>query len=148
MNWLATDRSRLEDRTKVPHSKAHRVLAAYVCLLAVGLLFAPYAGAAWMNHAMDCCTGDHCNIPEHHHRNAAPHADCDHDSGGLTACTMSCCQDEDQVFVAAMTFVMPDPTVAAVQAQSRAALDSPRSIEIPRSIQPLLPPPRAVSLNL
>jgi len=150
MNWLAKDPSRLKSGTKVSHSKAqlHRVLAEYFCLLAVGILFAPYAGAAWMSRGMDCCTGDHCNIPQHHHRNPPAHADCDHNSGGLTACTISCCQDEDHVFVAAMTFVMPAPTLAAVQAQSRATVDSVRSIEIPRSIQPLLPPPRAVSVSL
>src|SRR5262245_61906789 len=85
-----------------------RYFAAWICLLAVASLFAPLAGAAWSLSSMDCCTGDHCTIPKHHHRQAPIQADCDHESSvGLTNCSMSCCQDEERVFATAMNFVMP-----------------------------------------
>jgi hypothetical protein len=120
-----------------------RLLAAWACLLAVASLFAPLAGAAWSTSTMDCCTGDHCTIPKHHHRNAAAHLDCDHDNaGGLTACSMSCCQDEQRPFAAAMNFVMPLQVVSSAPVHMTSALQATRSIEIPRSVQPLVPPPR------
>lgn len=131
------------------HLKRRRALAAWVCLLAVALLFAPYAGAAWASHAMSCCTGDHCDIPQHHHRKTPvsktpAHADCDHEGGGdMTECSMSCCQDEERPLMGAMNFVMPPVVFSAGAMPSAPALDAPSSIEIPRSVLPLLQPPRA-----
>jgi len=120
-----------------------RLLAAWVCLLAVASLFAPLVGAAWSTSAMECCAGDHCTIPKHHHRKAAANLDCDHDNAGaLTECSMSCCQDEDRPFATAMNFVMPVPTASSAAIHVTRAMDAPRSIEIPRSVQPLVPPPR------
>jgi hypothetical protein len=113
----------------------------------VALLFAPYAGAAWVSHAMSCCTGDHCAIPQHHHRREAPvHADCDHDGGGagMTECGMYCCQDNERPLMAAMTFVMPPAEVVAAPMAATPAVDTPRPREIPRSITPLLQPPRVL----
>ena len=129
--------------------KLHRVLSAWLCLLAVALLFAPYAGAAWASHAMSCCTGDHCNIPQHHHRKAplskaASHADCDHESGStMTECAMSCCQDEERLLLNAMNFVMPPVEVVAGAMPSTRAVDAPGAIEMPRPVAPQLQPPRA-----
>src|SRR5216683_1615999 len=100
-------------------SERRRALATWVCLLAVALLFAPYAGAAWASHAMSCCTGDHCDIPQHHHRKTPVsktpvHADCDHENGGaMTECAMSCCQDEERPLMGAMNFVMPPVVFSA-----------------------------------
>jgi hypothetical protein len=129
-------------------SERRRALAAWVCLLAVALLFAPYAGAAWVSQETSCCTSDHCNIPQHHHRkapvNKTPvHADCDHENGGaLTECSMSCCQDDERPLMGAMNFVMPPVVFSAGAMPSAPALDAPSSIEIPRSVLPLLQPPR------
>src|SRR5258707_702015 len=123
-----------------------RILAAWACLMAVVFLFAPLAGAVWSSSAMDCCTGDHCTIPTHHHHKAPTGADCDHDGGsGLTNCSMSCCQDEDRPFATAMNFVIPALVSTAAPFRVTRALDAPQSIEIPRSIQPLLPPPRVTA---
>jgi hypothetical protein len=126
----------------VPQTR-FRVFAAWACLLAVASLFTPLAGAAWSASAMDCCTGDHCTIPEHHHRKAAAHLDCDHDnSGGLTECSMSCCQDQDRPFATAMNFVMPVLPDSSAAIHVTRADNARGSIEIPRSVLPLLPPPR------
>jgi hypothetical protein len=129
-------------------TQRHRpILAACLCLLAVVLLYAPLAGAVWVGHAMACCTGDHCNIPEHHHRKAAPvdagsHLDCGHDMSGLMACSMSCCQDADKAVVTAVAFVLPSLTFANSTMLVARAVEAARSIEIPRTIQPVAPPPR------
>src|ERR1700674_4926193 len=89
-------------------TKRSRVFFAWFCLVAAFLLFAPFAGAAWSAHAAACCTGDHCPIPEHHHSKAPAHgADCKHQTGGMTACTMSCCQNAEHVMLVAPVFVVP-----------------------------------------
>jgi hypothetical protein len=126
-----------------PKQSRQRVFAACLCLLAVALLFAPFAGAAWASRAMDCCTADHCTIPEHHHRKTPVHADCDHN--GLTACSMSCCQDQERPFATAMLFVMPPLGFVSASVHIARMVDAPRSGEVPRSIQPLLQPPRISS---
>src|SRR5262249_55804003 len=95
-----------------------QVFAARFCLLAVALLYAPLAGAAWANHAVACCSGDHCAIPQHHHSKAPPqpaaHEDCDHDASGLVACSMSCCENADQPVLTAMIFLLPQWTLDAM----------------------------------
>ena len=77
-----------------------RSAAAWICMLAVGLLYAPMAGAALVAYGVDCCVGGFCNIPEHHHHKSQPAPaqdtapmDCGHDMSGMTSCSMSCCKD-------------------------------------------------------
>jgi hypothetical protein len=129
-----------------------RMFAACFCLLGVVLLYAPLGGAVWVGHAASCCTGDHCNIPEHHHRKAAPantgsHADCDHDMSRMSDCSMSCCQDPDKPAVAAaFAFVLPSLSLAGAPILLARAAEATRSIEIPRTIQPLAPPPRVAAV--
>jgi len=123
-----------------------RAFAAWVCLLAVASLFAPLAGAAWSLNSMDCCNGDHCTVPKHHHRQAPVQADCDHEnSSSLMNCSMSCCQDEERVFATAMNFVMPPAVADSAPADSVGAVQATRAIEIPRAVQPLIPPPRTTA---
>ena len=124
-----------------------RVFAACLCLLAVALPYAPLAGAAWAGHAMSCCTGDHCNIPEHHHRKAAPvetdsHLDCGRNISGITPCSVSSCQNPDKPAVNAVAFVLPSLVFASAPMLVARAVEAARSLEVPRTIQPLPPPPR------
>jgi hypothetical protein len=126
-----------------------RVLAALVCLLAVVFLYVPFAAAVWSSHAMACCTNGFCNIPQHHHKKApasSPAAeDCGHDGhnmSGMMNCSMSCCQDPDKPVVVSVAFVLPAPTTAASAIIVTRAVERVHSIEIPRTIEPLSPPPR------
>src|ERR1700688_1914295 len=90
-------------------TKRSQVFSAWFCLVATLLLFAPLAKAAWSAHAAACCSGDHCPIPEHHHSKGPAHgADCEHQTGGIAACTMSCCQNAEHIMLVAMAFVVPD----------------------------------------
>jgi hypothetical protein len=116
-------------------------------LLAVALVYAPLAGAVWAGHSMACCTGDHCDIPEHHHRKAAPadggsHADCDHEGRGMSACSMSCCQDPDKPMVSAFAFVLPSLVQSGGPMLVARAVKAAKTIEISRTPQPQAPPPR------
>src|SRR5256885_4084977 len=90
-------------------SNSHRqsVFGGCFCLLAALFLYAPLAGAAWSAHSMACCTGDQCPIRGHHHQTpAASHEDCEHNVG-MSACSMSCCQDQERVATGAVLFILP-----------------------------------------
>jgi hypothetical protein len=126
-----------------------RVFAALVCLLGVFSLYVPFAAAAWSSHAMACCTNGFCNIPLHHHKKAPASStateDCGHDGhnmSGMMGCSMSCCQDPDKPVVTSVAFVLPPATVATSAIIFTRAVERVHSIEIPRTIEPLSPPPR------
>lgn len=126
-----------------------RVVSAWCCLLAVLLLFAPNAEAAWSAHAAACCTGDHCPIPEHHHSKQRPatptHAqDCEHQAGdALSDCSMSCCEKTEQTLLAAMNFVLPLNITIATPDDFSAAAPAFHVNNFVRSLEVLSPPPRS-----
>jgi hypothetical protein len=128
------------------NQQRRRVLAAWVCLFAAVALYAPLAGAAWSAHAMSCCTGEYCPIAEHHHhkKQIAPHPDmdCGHDMGAMMDCSMSCCEGPEKPLVTAVAFVLPDVTIASALFAVTDAADSVRALAIPRSLEPVSPPPR------
>jgi hypothetical protein len=134
---------------KSARQSRRRSIAAGICLLAVVLLYAPLAGAAWSSRQMACCASGQCPIPAHHHQNspAAPanHMDCGHEMAGMTACSMSCCHDSDRSLVASMAFVLPPPAVAAEATSIKSPIELAKPLDFPRSIEPLSPPPRFLS---
>jgi hypothetical protein len=121
-----------------------RVFAGLMCVLAVVFLYAPFAAAAWSSRA--CCTRGLCNIPKHHHQTATANStDCDHpghDMGGTMNCSMSCCQDPDKPVVTSMAFVLPPASSTVSTTMDTRRIERVRPIEIPRTIEPLSPPPR------
>lgn len=123
-----------------------RLVAAWVCLFAAVALYAPLAGAAWSAHAMACCAGDHCPIPQHHHqkKQASRHSeiDCGHDMGQMMNCSMSCCQNSERPLVTAVAFVLPPVAFTSAAISVVDVAEDLQSLEIPRSIKPLSPPPR------
>jgi len=130
-------------------TKRSQLLAAWVCLVAAILLFTPLAEAAWSAHAAACCTGDHCPIPEHHHSKTPQHtADCEHQSGGLEACSMSCCQKSDHPMLTSLAFLLPDAALPIVSKVITTAAIVPQASDMPRSLEVLSPPPRLSSITL
>src|SRR5690242_413324 len=127
-----------------------RSITAGFCLLAVILLYAPLAGAAWSSYQMACCASGQCKIPAHHHHKIpvapANHMDCGHDMGGIMECTMSCCPDSGNSFVASITFVLPSPMVAATVTATTSPIELAKPLDFLRSIEPLSPPPRVILL--
>jgi hypothetical protein len=135
---------------KSARQSRRRSIAAGICLLAVVLLYAPLAGAAWSSRQMACCASGQCPIPAHHHQNspAAPanHMDCGHEMAGMTACSMSCCHDSDRSLVASMAFVLPPSAVAAEATVIKSPIELTKPLDFPQSIEPLSPPPRYFSV--
>jgi hypothetical protein len=143
-----------------------RVLGALACLLAIAVLYAPLAAAAFSPSAMACCANGLCNIPSHHHKSSAAtttpaptatHEDCGHDMSakvagkmaGMNDCSMDCCQThETPAAVGSVTFVMPPVFFVPVSMHETRASETARAIEIPRAIKPDSPPPRFLSNTL
>ena len=101
---------------------------------------------------MACCTGGFCNIPQHHHtegssrvpqlatKTAATHG---RNMGGMMNCSMSCCQDPDKPVVSLGGVCAAAGDVRCLRrCIVTRAVERVRSIEIPRTIEPLSPPPR------
>jgi hypothetical protein len=126
-----------------------RWISANICLLAVVLLYAPLAVAAWSSYQMACCTSGQCPIPSHHHQKtpAAPanHMDCGHEMPGMMACSMSCCHDSERSLVTSIAFVLPPPAKVAAMAAIKSPIEVAKPLDFSRSIQPLSPPPRFLS---
>jgi hypothetical protein len=137
-------------------------IAACVCLLAVTLLWAPLWAAALQTNGMTCCTGAMCPAHRHSPKNPAPastsstsaetHMQCDHSanrssSNSMVSCNMSCCQDQDQSFVAAaIHFVLPDSRIVMPQKLASASIPELKVSQPLHSTDPLSPPPRNASL--
>ena len=128
------------------------ILAAGFCLVAVFLMYAPFAAIAYSAHAMSCCAGDHCPIREHHHQHAPvtpiDSMDCGHDMSGMTACTMSCCHQDERSGLTPIAFVLPDSSSTSVPTFATPAVGTLKQIELPRTIEPLSPPPRFAAVAL
>lgn len=133
-----------------PGAKRSQVLSAWLCLLAAILLLAPLAGAAWSAHTAACCTGgDHCPIPQHHHSKAPQHSsDCEHQTGGMTACSMACCQNTERPLLTPLAFVLPVAASLAIPENVTAVASIVRPNTLPRSLEVLSPPPRLSNITL
>jgi hypothetical protein len=60
----------------------------------------------------------------------------------MSACSMSCCQDEEKAATTALVFMLPDVQFLAGTIPVIDVTDRPVVPEIPRSAKPLSPPPR------
>jgi len=129
-----------------------RTVTAWLCLLAVALLYAPLAGAALLAHGLDCCVGGFCKIPEHHHHKSQPAAsqdtapmDCGHEMSGMKSCSMSCCKDPTRPALIPGSFLLRPANFALAVGEVFALVQPASSLELSRFLKPLSPPPRFAS---
>lgn len=131
-----------------------RKAATCICMLAVALLYAPLAAAAFFASATDCCIGGLCPIRGHHHKsqkltapqNAMP-MDCGHDmsdrkSSGMSECSMLGCQSPEHPVSIPGAFVLPDVTWLPAARELVRPVQVSALEEISRLSKPLSPPPR------
>ncbi|MGA2300028.1 MAG: hypothetical protein ABSG77_04955 [Candidatus Acidiferrum sp.] len=133
-------------------------LGAWVCLLAVILLWTPLWAMAWQADGMDCCKGGMCMA----HRHSKPDADrpqqtgaeetpmdCEHHGGsGLSNCSMACCQENSQILATPAIFVMPEPATICLPSKATTAPSNFAATEFVQSFAPPSPPPRMPLLSL
>ena len=94
-----------------------RRLGAYVCLVAVILLWTPAWASALQAAGMACCDGAMCPLHGHapkktsgdaQHAKDAPMAGCEHHGRKAAMdCSMACCHPTDPVVTGAVVFVVP-----------------------------------------
>jgi hypothetical protein len=136
-----------QDMQTAPHDR-RRLLSASFCLLAVVLLYAPIAAAAWSSYSAACCTTAQCPIKSHHHQSknspasSDNHMDCGHDMAGMSACSMSCCQNTEPPAMVSLAFVLPTVLSLTGPAVRKAPIESAKPLDFLRSVEPLSPPPR------
>ena len=133
-------------------------VGAWVCLLAVALLWTPLWATAWQNKGMACCDGQMCAAHGHAMtqrpsgnagvtQDSAP-ADCGHEKhAGLTACGMKCCHDQGSSIVAAVIFVLSEPTRISAPAEARETCEQAQVAITPQLLEPPSPPPRSIVPN-
>ena len=127
------------------------IFSVCFCMLAVVLVYAPFAAAAFSALGMPCCAGSQCPISGHHHGQTAPtsddSADCDHGMGtGMTACSMSCCRTTDHALPVPFAFLLPAPATLIALADGVRGVSTLKEIALPGSLEPVSPPPRLAVL--
>jgi hypothetical protein len=140
--------------TPIPPGRTFR---AWVCLLAVVLLWAPMA-AAWLSNGMACCQGGMCMAHRHSKTNqpmpreATPSEsprDCEHHGdSGIVTCSMTCGHENSPSFTAGVIFVLPDSPAICEPARALAAPTSFAPTPFVPSYDPLSPPPRTSDSSL
>lgn len=138
--------------------KRMRLVAGWICLLAVAFMYAPLAGAAWFVNS-DCCATGYCKVPAHHQAgNGAAHTQqippqdremkCEHDGDRRMACSMSCCQDSVRPALMPVAFILPVATIVSAPGATLRPVSVTAVSEIPQFVEPLSPPPRLASFVL
>src|SRR5271157_2606442 len=133
-------------------------LGAWVCLVAVVLLWTPMWATAWQTDGMDCWKGGMCMA--HRHSKLEPARpqqsgaeetpmDCEHHgASGMSSCPMACCQESSHVLATPAVFVMPEPTTIGQPSEATPAAGNFAATGFARSFEPLSPPPRTALLSL
>ncbi len=133
-------------------------LGAWVCLVAVALLWTPLWATAWQTDGMDCCKGGMCVA----HRHSKPEParpqqtgaeetpkDCaHHGASGMSNCSMACCQESSHTLAAPAIFVMPEPTTIKQPSEATLAAGNFAATGFAQSFEPLSPPPRTPAFSL
>jgi hypothetical protein len=129
-----------------------RIFEAWVCIVAVVLLWSPLWAAAWHGAGMSCCADGMC-MAHSHSKSQSPRSadgasdaspmDCDHSGpSGIADCSMSCCHEATPSFATAVIFVMPEPALLHVSLANIGVTPKLTATEFLQSFEPLSPPPR------
>lgn len=135
-----------------------KTLGAWVCLVAVVLLWAPMEAAAWHASGMACCEGAMCVAHRHSkanqpmQREATPREspmNCEHHGdSGIVTCSMTCGHESSPTVTAGVIFVLPDSAAICEPARGLAAPTSFAPTASVPSYDPLSPPPRTSDFSL
>lgn len=127
-------------------------MGAWVCLVAVALLWAPLWATAWQTDGMDCCKGGMCMAHRHSKPNpsrpqqtgaAETSMDCEHHSAsGMSSCPMACGPENSHTLATPTIFVMPEPALVFQTEEAHAASQRVQAEIVPYLVEPPSPPPR------
>lgn len=142
--------SLIMNRSLHPPIAPGRTLGAWVCLMAIVLLWAPLWASAWAARGMACCTGNMCAAHEHAKtnpagKNEAPR-ECERHGGGIAACSMSCCHDQGASLLSGTLYVLPGPVAISLPAETLNSSAAAKCEEVLQVFAPPSPPPKASPL--
>ena len=133
-------------------------MGAWVCLVAVALLWTPLWAMAWQTDGMDCCKGGMCMAHRHSkpeparpQQNGAKETpmSCEHHgASGMSSCPMSCCPEKGHTLAAPAIFVMPEATAICLPSPTTTAPNNFAAHEFAQFFEPLSPPPRMPLFSL
>jgi hypothetical protein len=133
-------------------------MAAWVCLVAVVLLWTPLLATAWQADGMDCCKGGMCMAQRHSKPEPARRQqtgaeetpmDCEHHGGSsMSSCSVACCQESSHALATPAIFVMPEPATICLPSPATTAPSNFAATEFVQSFAPPSPPPRTPLLFL
>jgi hypothetical protein len=141
----------------IPRAPGRR-FGAWVCLLAVALLWSPLWAAARYPDGADCCSGGFCPMHAHkaaqHPRStktAPPQTPTDSEHHGSAQnhkqqvdCAVSCCHESSSNLMAAMIFVLPEPATIFQRAQVIATIAAFAAVSFAPALDRSSPPPRTL----
>jgi hypothetical protein len=124
-------------------------VAAWACLLALLLVYAPIASATLMSVTGACCSGDQCPIHGNHHpsKHAEPAAmDCHgdkHNVNQMDSCSISCCHTDQRAAVNANIFVLTPISVSMSLVANTQTFFAFAATGLSLAFAPLAPPPKS-----
>jgi hypothetical protein len=130
-------------------SFAIQKVAAYACLLALLLVYAPIASATLMSVTGACCSGDQCPIHGNHHpsKHEEPAAmDCHgdkHNVNQMDSCSISCCHTDQRAAVNANIFVLTPISVSMQLLANTQTFLALAATALSLACAPLAPPPKS-----
>jgi len=133
-------------------------MGAWVCLVAVALLWTPLWATTWQTDGMVCCKGGMCTA----HRHSKPEParpkqtgeagtpmDCEHHgASGMSSCPMACCPENSHPLAAPAIFVMPEAITICLPSPATTAPNNFAATEFAHFFEPLSPPPRMPLFSL
>ena len=135
-----------------------RKFRAWVCLLAVVMLWAPLEVAAALANGMACCEGGMCVAHRHSKTNqpmprevtpGESPINCEHHGNkGIVDCSVTCGHETSPSATTGVIFVLPDSAAICEPAPALAAPVSFAPIALVPSYDPLSPPPRRSHFSL
>src|SRR5271157_58588 len=130
-------------------------LGAWVCLLAVALLWTPLWATGSQNKGMACCAGKMCAARGHAKaghtsenagisQESAPMVCGREGQARLSMCGMNCCHEEGSTMMAAVIFVMPKPTKISAPAEAHDTREQAPAVIASSLFETPSPPPRSI----
>src|SRR5208283_1479730 len=127
-----------------------RIVGAWVCLIAVLLLWTPMWASAWMARGTACCAGNMCAAHGHGKTNSPAKSDatknemeCEHSPSAGMACSMSCCHEDGASLVSSGVYVLPERVRISSPAETMSLAAAVKHDEVLQVFAPPSPPPES-----
>lgn len=141
--------SRVMTRSLHVASATQRIVGAWVCLIAVLLLWTPMWASAWMAQGTACCAGNMCAAHGHGKMNSPAKSDatkngieCEHSPSAGMACSLSSCHEDGASLVSSGVYLLPERVRISSPAETVSLAARVKHDEVRQVFAPPSPPPK------